>query len=71
MKHFFIFGITVYQQIFSNLLKTLIGTTQVCRYFPTCSEYAKQSIIKYGVIKGGYFSVKRILSCQPFSKLYV
>ncbi|HOI29074.1 MAG TPA: membrane protein insertion efficiency factor YidD [Melioribacteraceae bacterium] len=39
-----------------------------CRFYPTCSEYAAQSITKYGVIKGGIKSVWRILRCNPFNK---
>ena len=39
-----------------------------CKYYPTCSEYTKQAIEKYGVIKGGYMGICRILRCNPFSK---
>ncbi len=37
-----------------------------CRYVPTCSEYALIAIEKYGAIKGGWLSLKRILRCHPF-----
>jgi len=36
-----------------------------CRYKPTCSEYAIQAVSKYGIVKGGSMSVRRVLSCQP------
>ena len=39
-----------------------------CKYYPTCSEYTKQAIEKYGVFKGCVLGVKRILKCNPFSK---
>ena len=39
-----------------------------CKYYPTCSEYSKQAIEKYGIIKGLILSAKRILKCNPFSK---
>ena len=39
-----------------------------CKYYPTCSEYARQAIEKYGILKGGLLSIKRILKCNPFSK---
>ena len=39
-----------------------------CRFTPTCSQYALEAIEKYGVIKGGYLSIKRILKCNPFHK---
>lgn len=40
----------------------------VCKYYPSCSEYSKQAIEKYGVAKGGILAIKRILKCNPFSK---
>ena len=39
-----------------------------CKYEPTCSEYTKQAIEKYGAIKGTIIGIKRILRCNPFSK---
>ncbi len=38
----------------------------VCRFYPTCSAYSYQAIEKYGVGKGLYLSVRRILKCHPF-----
>ena len=37
-----------------------------CRFEPTCSEYAKQAIEKYGVVRGMWMGLKRVLRCQPF-----
>jgi putative membrane protein insertion efficiency factor len=39
-----------------------------CKFEPTCSEYTKQAIEKYGAIKGTIIGIKRILRCNPFSK---
>lgn len=39
-----------------------------CIYFPTCSEYAVEAIDKYGIIKGTFMAIKRILKCNPFAK---
>ena len=39
-----------------------------CKYYPTCSEYTKQAIEKYGAFKGILMGVWRILRCNPFSK---
>ncbi len=36
-----------------------------CRFLPTCSDYAIEAIQMYGVVKGGWFAVKRILRCRP------
>jgi hypothetical protein len=38
-----------------------------CRFEPSCSEYTKQAIQKYGLIKGVCKGIKRILRCHPFS----
>ena len=39
-----------------------------CKYYPTCSEYTRQAVDKYGIIKGSLLGIKRILKCNPFSK---
>lgn len=39
-----------------------------CKFYPTCSEYTKQAIDKYGIIKGIFLGIKRIVKCNPFSK---
>lgn len=41
-------------------------TPPACRYTPTCSQYAKEAIIKYGPFRGGWLALKRILRCHPF-----
>lgn len=40
-------------------------TPSVCRFQPTCSKYTMEAIEKYGVIKGLYLGIKRILKCHP------
>ena len=47
------------------LLRPLLGPRGVCRFTPTCSQYAKQAISKHGVCKGSYLAVKRLLKCHP------
>lgn len=37
-----------------------------CRFYPTCSQYSYEAIEKYGALKGGYLSIRRILKCHPF-----
>ncbi len=39
-----------------------------CRYYPSCSEYTAQAILKYGIISGIFRGGKRILRCHPFAK---
>ena len=53
--------ISIYQKI-SAL------TPPRCRFYPTCSEYTKEAIIRYGVIKGGWLGVKRITRCHPLNE---
>ncbi len=60
--------IGVYQILISPLLHAITGQDKACRYAPTCSEYAKEQIIKYGLMSGGRKALIRLLSCQPFSK---
>ncbi len=45
-------------------ISPLLGPS--CRFTPTCSEYAKQALIKHGPIKGLYLAVWRILRCNPW-----
>lgn len=39
-----------------------------CRFEPSCSEYTKQAILKYGPIRGLLKAIKRISTCHPFSR---
>lgn len=39
-----------------------------CKYYPTCSEYTKQAIEKYGLVIGTFKGCGRVLRCNPFSK---
>ena len=39
-----------------------------CRFIPTCSEYTKEAINSYGVIRGSMMGFKRILRCRPFGR---
>jgi len=38
-----------------------------CRFTPSCSQYARESIEKHGVFKGSYLSILRILKCNPWN----
>jgi len=65
MKKFFLFCLEKYKKYISPILEKF-GIH--CKYYPTCSEYARQAITKYGVIKGILLSFKRFCKCNPFSK---
>jgi len=50
--------------VYQKYLSPLLGPS--CRFHPTCSEYALQAIENYGVLKGGFLAIKRILKCNPW-----
>ncbi len=52
--------------IFMLLVRPLLGPKGVCRFTPTCSQYAKEAINKYGVFRGGWLALVRISKCHPF-----
>lgn len=59
MKYFLLGLIKIYQLIPGPIHK-------MCRYTPTCSEYAIISIKRFGALKGSFISIKRILRCAPW-----
>ena len=65
MKKIIIFIINIYQKHISSWVE---AKGIKCKYYPTCSQYMKQAVTKYGVIKGGIKGTWRILRCNPFSK---
>ena len=56
-----LFLIKAYQYVLSPILGP------ACRFHPTCSNYAYQAISRYGLHKGLYLVVKRLLRCHPFA----
>lgn len=60
-KNLLVLLIKFYQKFISPLKKPS------CRFYPTCSQYAVESINKYGSVKGVILAVKRILKCHPFN----
>lgn len=60
LKRLFILPIRCYQLYISPMFPP------VCRFTPTCSQYAIEAIRKHGVVKGLYLAVRRILRCHPW-----
>ena len=42
-----------------------------CRFYPSCSRYAEEAVLAYGVARGGWLAVKRLLRCHPWSEIDV
>jgi len=53
--------IRFYQRVISRALPP------TCRFYPSCSQYTYEAIIKYGLVKGGWLGVKRIARCHPLN----
>lgn len=66
MKIIPILLINFYQKIISPTLKSVLGINNSCRFYPTCSDYAKNAIAEKGILIGIYVGLLRILKCQPF-----
>ena len=62
MKRFLLKLIRFYQTSISPLQPPR------CRYIPTCSEYTREAIEKYGALKGTWLGFRRFLRCNPFHK---
>jgi putative membrane protein insertion efficiency factor len=58
-RHLLALGITAYQRALSPLLPP------ACRYYPRCSQYAKDAVLKYGVLRGSVLAARRLLRCTP------
>lgn len=69
-RKFLLFFIRVYQKLFSfdHSFWAQPDKIRVCIYYPSCSEYTYQAIERFGIIKGSVLGIKRIISCNPFSK---
>ena len=70
MNKLLILAINLYQKTLSPDHGVLFSgryPNGYCKYYPTCSEYAKQAITKHGSIKGVFLATKRIIKCNPLS----
>ena len=52
--------IAVYRRLISPMIPA------ACRYYPSCSEYMRQAVEKYGVARGVWMGAKRLVRCHPF-----
>ncbi|MGX6443122.1 membrane protein insertion efficiency factor YidD [Neobacillus sp. K501] len=60
LKKIFIAIIRFYQVVISPI------KPPTCRFYPTCSHYGLEAVQRFGAVKGGWLTIKRILKCHPF-----
>ena len=60
MKATVLAGLRFYRRYLSIL------KPRCCRFHPSCSAYAAEAVSRYGVLRGGWLTVRRLLRCQPF-----
>jgi putative membrane protein insertion efficiency factor len=60
LRHIILIPVYIYRYSISPLMPAR------CRYTPTCSQYTVEAVLKYGIFKGGWMSIKRIVSCNPW-----
>ncbi|WP_083928925.1 membrane protein insertion efficiency factor YidD [Geopsychrobacter electrodiphilus] len=59
-KRLIIFLIDIYRHVISPLYPP------ICRFYPSCSNYARQSLIEHGLLTGSILTIRRISKCHPF-----
>ena len=52
--------------LYRYLVSPILGPN--CRYTPSCSEYSQEAVMRFGVFKGGWIAIKRIVRCHPWGK---
>ena len=66
LRNISIFPFLLLIRIYQSLISPLLGAS--CRFTPTCSQYAKEALKKYGLFKGLYLTLNRLSSCHPWGK---
>ena len=57
----FLFAIIRFYQVVISPIKP-----PSCRFYPTCSHYGLEAVQRFGALKGGWLTIKRIFKCHPF-----
>ncbi|MFA6586133.1 MAG: membrane protein insertion efficiency factor YidD [Candidatus Paceibacterota bacterium] len=76
LKSYSIRLINFYQKILAYPVKKFLDyfglfKNNSCVFYPTCSEYTKEAVKKYGILKGSYLGLLRILRCHPWQKNHI
>ena len=67
IESFLISIILILIKVYKYFVSPMLGFK--CRFLPTCSEYSQESLSEHGLIKGGFYSLKRISRCHPIKIL--
>jgi len=51
--------------VYQRLVSPLLGRN--CRFYPSCSQYAKEAVLKHGLLRGVSLAVRRIVRCHPWN----
>lgn len=58
-------SIALVLEVYQRIVSPLLGPR--CRFYPSCSQYAKEAVLKHGVFGGVSLAVGRILRCHPWN----
>lgn len=53
-------------RVYQYLLSPWVGGS--CRYWPTCSEYAREALARHGAARGSYLAARRLARCHPYGR---
>jgi uncharacterized protein len=59
-------GLDALVRVYQYLLSPWVGNS--CRYWPTCSDYARESLARHGSARGSYLAVRRLARCHPYGR---
>ncbi|MCS6893552.1 MAG: membrane protein insertion efficiency factor YidD [Deltaproteobacteria bacterium] len=60
------FALTTIIKVYRLLISPILGNR--CRFYPSCSEYFTEAVLRYGFIKGALKGIIRLLKCNKFCK---
>lgn len=70
MKHLIFFSLKIYKflsLVIGRAYYFLLFPSQ-CKFYPSCSQYAKEAVERHGVAKGSSMAISRVIRCNPWSK---